>query len=129
MGSAILALENADFVSKSISKKDANNVSAQTNISFIVNFAQPLATINEILMNSIWRFLALREYVDADHNLTSWGKVLVKAITALKGRPELEEAVIVAVELIRLGVLNWDEKMFPYQGAPMRGEGKFDVMH
>lgn len=93
-----------------------------------INRAQPLSTANEILMNAIWRFLTLREYVDADHNLTSWGKVLVKVIAALNGRPELEEAAIVAVELIRLGVLNWDEKMFPYQGAPIRGEREFPIL-
>jgi len=43
-------------------------------------------------------------------------------ITALKGKPELEEAAVVAVELIRLGLLNSDLDMFPYKGAPMRGE-------
>jgi hypothetical protein len=64
----------------------------------------------------------LREYVDVDHNLTPWGKVLATTITALKGRPELEEAAVLAVELIRLGVLNSELGMFPYNGAPMRGE-------
>lgn len=44
-------------------------------------------------------------------------------MAALKGRSELEEAAVVAVELIRLGVLNSDINMFPtYNGAPMRGE-------
>jgi hypothetical protein len=55
--------------------------------------------------------------------LTAWGKVLKSTITALKGKPELEEAALVAIELIRLGVLNWDLSMFPYNGAPMRGQG------
>ncbi|KAJ4355560.1 uncharacterized protein N0V89_003578 [Didymosphaeria variabile] len=107
LGSAILALQDSDFVAKSVSKKDVNN---------------PLSTTDEILYNSIWRFLVLREYIDHNHNLTAWGKVLKTAITALKGKPELEEAVVVAIELIRLGVLNWDLDMFPYNGAPMRGE-------
>ena len=86
------------------------------------NVLQPLNTTDEILFNSIWRFLALRDYVDANHNLTQWGKVLVTTIAALNGKPELEEGAVVAVELIRLGVLNWDLGMFPYNGAPMRGE-------
>jgi hypothetical protein len=74
------------------------------------------------LYNSIWRFLALREYIDINHNLTAWGKVLKTAIAALKGKSELEEATVVAIELIRQGVLNWNLDMFPYNGAPMRGE-------
>ncbi|KAK7192192.1 XPG domain-containing protein [Paraphaeosphaeria sporulosa] len=107
LGSAILALQDSDFVTKSVSKKDVNN---------------PLSTTDEILYNSIWRFLALREYIDNNHNLTAWGKVLKTAIAALQGKSELEEATVVAIELIRQGVLNWELDMFPYNGAPMRGE-------
>ncbi|KAI8932015.1 hypothetical protein NX059_010909 [Plenodomus lindquistii] len=107
LGSAILALQNSEFTSKTIAKKDPGNV---------------LNTTDEILYNSIWRFLALRDYVDSDHNLKDWGKVLVKVITALKGKPELEEAAVLAVELLRMGVLTPDINMFPsYNGAPMRG--------
>jgi len=71
----------------------------------------------------MWRFFTLREYVDISHNLTPWGKVLAEAITALKGKKELEEPVIIAIELLRLGVLN-SENMFPYAGYPLRGNGK-----
>jgi hypothetical protein len=86
---------------------------------------KPLSTTQEIIYNSIWRFLTLRDYVDVNHNLTAWGKMLATVITALKGNAELEEAALLAVELIRLGVLNADSNMFPtYNGAPMRGEGK-----
>jgi hypothetical protein len=109
LGSAILSLQNPDFAAKTISKKDLSN---------------PLSTTNEILYNSIWRFLALREYVDTKHNLTAWGKVLASAIAGLKGRADLEEAIVIAVELLRLGTLNADINMFPtYNGAPMRGNG------
>ncbi|KAH9871304.1 hypothetical protein IAQ61_005483 [Plenodomus lingam] len=107
LGSAILALQNTDFTSKTISKKDPGNV---------------LNTTDEILYNSIWRFLALRDYVDSNHNLKDWGKVLVKVVAALKGKKELEEAAVLAVELLRLGILTPDINMFPsYNGAPMRG--------
>jgi hypothetical protein len=96
--------------------------------SSYANLVKPLSTVDEILHNSIWRFLALREYVDDKHNLTAWGKVLAKAITTLKGDPNLEEAAVVAVELIRLGILNSDINMFPsYNGAPMRGEGTYHL--
>jgi hypothetical protein len=60
--------------------------------------------------------------VDASHNLTAWGKVLATAIKGVQGNSQLEEAAVIAVELIRLGVLNSDLDMFPYNGAPMRGE-------
>jgi hypothetical protein len=93
-------------------------------VATATNVLQPLTTTDEILLNSIWRFLALRDYVDANHNLTQWGKVLATTIAALEGKPDLEEGAIVAVELIRLGVLNWKLDMFPYNGAPMRGERK-----
>ncbi|KAH9877912.1 hypothetical protein J1614_003129 [Plenodomus biglobosus] len=107
LGSAILALQNTEFTSKSIAKKEPGNV---------------LNTTDEILYNSIWRFLALRDYVDSNHNLKDWGKVLVKVIAALNGKQELEEAAVLAVELLRIGVLTPDINMFPsYNGAPMRG--------
>ncbi|KAH8725801.1 temperature dependent protein affecting M2 dsRNA replication-domain-containing protein [Phaeosphaeriaceae sp. PMI808] len=110
LGSAILALQNAEFVSKSLAKKDPTNL---------------LSTPDEFLYNSIWRFLALREYVDAKHNLTAWGKMLVAVVAGLKGKPDLEEAAVIAVELLRLGNLNSDINMFPnYNGAPMRGSTK-----
>jgi hypothetical protein len=110
LGAAILSLQNTEFASKTVSH---------------VNKAKPLSTADEILYNSIWRFLALREYVDAEHKLTAWGKVLAAAIAGLKGRQELEDGVVIAVELLRMGTLNGDISMFPsYNGAPMRGTSK-----
>jgi len=115
LGAAILSLQNSDFVTKSVAKKDPKN---------------PLSSTSEILYNSIWRFLALREYIDPkSHNLTQWGKVLVSVIAGLKGKPEHEEAVVIAVELIRLGLLNSDIDMFSmYNGAPMRGSSKWEAL-
>jgi hypothetical protein len=107
----VLSLQNGDFASKTVSKKNA---------------ASLLSTTDEILYNSIWRFLALREYVDAKHNLTAWGKVLAAALSGVKGKPELEDATVIAVELLRMGTLNAEVSMFPtYNGAPMRGSSKF----
>ena len=81
-----------------------------------------LTTADEILYNSIWRFLALRNYVDSDHKLTEWGKVLVNMIAGLNGKADLEEPALLAVELLRMGLLTSDINMFPtYNGAPMRG--------
>lgn len=75
------------------------------------------------MYNSIWRFLAVREYVDAKHNLTPWGYVLAQTIASLDN-PALEESAVLAVELLRLEDLNGDIDMFPYNGAPIRGDGK-----
>ena len=80
----------------------------------------------EILLNTIWRMLSIRGYISPDHTLTPWGKALFAALQALPPIPadkpgmllELEEAVIVTIELARLGVLS-AEDMFPmYAGAP-----------
>ncbi|KAH8639450.1 hypothetical protein IG631_07220 [Alternaria alternata] len=113
LGAAILSLQNTDFVTKSIAKKDPKS---------------PLSSTSEILYNSIWRFLALREYVDTKtHNLTPWGKVLVSVIEGLKGKKEHEEAAVIAVELVRMGLLTSDIDMFSaYNGAPMRGSSKYN---
>ena len=97
-------------MTKTVGKKDPKNA---------------LSTTDEILYNSIWRFLALRQFVDSSHNLTPWGKVLVKIMAGLKGKPELEEAAMLAVELLRLNILTADIHMFPtYNGAPMRGNSQ-----
>jgi vancomycin permeability regulator SanA len=67
--------------------------------------------------------------VDSSHNLTQWGKVLAAVITGLKGKPDYEEAGVLAVELIRMGLLTADINMFPtYNGAPMRGSSQYSVL-
>jgi hypothetical protein len=117
LGKAILSLQNAAFVPKTVGEKLKKN---------------KLSTSHEMLFNSIWRFLALREYVDAKHDLTPWGHVLAAAMAGVttKGHSEktireLEEATVIAVDLLRLNSLNADISMFPtYNGAPMRGSSK-----
>lgn len=77
----------------------------------------------EIRINSLWRFLHLRNYIDNEHKLTSWGKVLSVVLSAMPVDDDLEEASFLAVELLRLGLLSSDN-MFPtYTGGPMRGSG------
>jgi hypothetical protein len=47
----------------------------------------------------------------------------------LKGKPDYEEAGVLAVELIRMGLLTADINMFPtYNGAPMRGSSQYNVL-
>jgi hypothetical protein len=110
LGAAVLSLQNAAFASRTVTP---------------INKANPLSTPDEIVYNSIWRFLALREYVNEEHKLTAWGRVLAAAIAGLKGRQDLEDAAVIAVELLRMGTLNGEIGMFPtYNGAPMRGTSK-----
>lgn len=73
----------------------------------------------------MWRFLQLRDYVDEKHTLTSWGKVLDSTLSSLDPADGHEEAAFLAVELLRLGLLNADT-MFPnYTGAPSGGSGQY----
>jgi hypothetical protein len=94
-----------------VTKKDPNNL---------------LDSKEEILLNTVWRMLHIRGYINNDHTLTKWGKVLNTTLRALPNLPpektatlvELEEAAVVAVELARLGLLT-SSNMFPmYTGAP-----------
>jgi hypothetical protein len=114
IGIAVKTLKNKNFCAQTITKKDTNNL---------------LKSKEEILFNSVWRMLHLRGYINKDHTLSPWGRVLCAALDALPALPpekaymivELEESVIVAIEMARLGLLNASD-MFPaYSGAPYRG--------
>jgi hypothetical protein len=108
-------LNNPEFCKKSITRKQIDKL---------------LKTKEELLFNSVWRLLHLRGYVNKDHTLTAWGKVLYTAIAALpKAAPnkvnnsiELEEAVFVAIELARYNLLNATNMHPEYPGAPYRGK-------
>lgn len=55
--------------------------------------------------------------------------MLANTVASLDGRAELEESAVLAVELLRLEDLNGDINMFPYNGAPMRGNGKYNTSY
>lgn len=70
----------------------------------------------EIVSLTLWRFLHLRGYVDNNHGLTSWGNALAMSLMDItekldegslnsQNTKELYEAVLMAHELIRFGVL------------------------
>ena len=92
----------------------------------------PLQDIQEVRLNTLWRFLQARGYVNSDHTLSLWGKALQAAFDRSRSssnsseaamREETEEAILVAFELLRLDVLG-TQQMFPmppYTGAPLRG--------
>lgn len=54
---------------------------------------------NEVLINSVFRFLHVRGYIDNKHNLTTWGKVLETALAVSD-----DESTIIGVEMLRLGL-------------------------
>ena len=92
----------------------------------------PIHNITEVRANTIWRFLQDRGYINTDHTLSPWGRALQKALkyaaespdmSSAERRVEMEEAILLAFELLRLDVLG-TQQMFPvppYTGAPMRG--------
>ena len=76
------------------------------------------------MCNALWRFLHLRGYIDESHQLTAWGEMLLAVLDKLDSTKEQAEAAMMAVELMRLGVLNSEEMFHGYGGAPVRGSGK-----
>ena len=89
----------------------------------MINDCQVLKTTDEVVTNAIWRFLHLRGYVDKKHQLTAWGKLLETILKAVGTRKEQGEAAFLAVEMLRLGLLNPDTMFVHYSGAPQRGTG------
>lgn len=92
---------------------------------------QELRSPDELISNTVLRFLEDRGYINNNHTLSAWGKALKSAFDqaeqngyiAAAGRKEAEEAIFMAFELHKLDVLNTSQ-MFPsdkYLGAPMRG--------
>ena len=81
----------------------------------------------------IWRFLHLRGYVDDEHKLTKWGNALATTLLTLRDheyRPEgLDEAALLAFELIRFGLLNGSH-IENQPGLPRKGteEDKTNVV-
>lgn len=71
----------------------------------------------------MWRFLQLRGYVDEQHKLTDWGEILRTALDASGTRKDQEEAVFIAVELLRLELVTPATMFLGYAGAPMNGSG------
>ncbi|KAB8360695.1 hypothetical protein FH972_024432 [Carpinus fangiana] len=106
---ALQLLKDPAFASKTVTTK---------------NKASPnfLKTKPEVSLNTIWRFLHLRNYVDDKHNLTPWGNVLSTILSKLQATDAPEAAAVVATELLRYDLLTSDD-MFPtYSGAPSGSE-------
>jgi hypothetical protein len=107
--SCLKALSDKEFVSKSLSKHPQPHPA--------------LKTKEEVLANVFWRFLQVRGYVDESHKLTRWGEVLEAVLGKMKDAKHHsggEDAALLAVELMRLGLLNGNE----VDGIPVPASGK-----
>ncbi|KAJ5719420.1 hypothetical protein N7493_007875 [Penicillium malachiteum] len=102
---AVQSLNSAEFVPKSFATKEDPVLSSQ----------------EDILSNVIWRFLQLRGYVDDKHKLTVWGKCLEQALSSVDPADNLEDAIFIAIEMLRFDLLNTKNWFSHVSGGPMRG--------
>ncbi|KAK5119019.1 hypothetical protein LTR62_000230 [Meristemomyces frigidus] len=91
-----------------------------------------LTSATELLGNTVFRFLRDTKYVGPDHTLTSWGRALRVAMQEAENNglvelgtttTEIEEALFMAFELLRLRILH-SQNLFPipqFSGQPLRG--------
>lgn len=106
---AILTLKDSAFAAKTVAGKGSKvSLSAFIFFNTWLMDCKLLQTSEEVTTNVIWRFLHLREYVNDKHELTKWGKVLGAILEAfgVECSSELEQAAILATELLRLDLLN-----------------------
>ncbi|KAI9850063.1 MAG: hypothetical protein M1838_006143 [Thelocarpon superellum] len=103
---AVRSLTAPDFVSKTTTPLKEQSL---------------LVSTEEVLANSLWRFLQLRGYTDDQHAPTTWGLALHAAFSSLRPSDHLEEATFIAMELLRLDLLNDKDLFGSYIGAPLRG--------
>ncbi|KAG8530353.1 uncharacterized protein KY384_004855 [Bacidia gigantensis] len=82
---------------------------------------EALSTADEVLANTLWRVLQLRDFVTESHELTHWGKILERTLSAVGGQEDLQQAAYIAIELLRFEVLNLNSLFLDYPGSPARG--------
>ncbi|RSM15379.1 hypothetical protein CEP52_000916 [Fusarium oligoseptatum] len=108
----VLALANFDFVKKTFPKDQR---------------IKGIDSTEMVTSVAIWRFLHVRGYVNEEHKLTKWGNALATTFLALQEAnenrppvPGLDEAALLAFELIRFGLLN-GKHIADQPGLPRRG--------
>lgn len=105
-------------------EKTLRYVTSSSTLLTLLTLKKVLSSQEEVLSNVFWRFLQLRGYINEKHELTSWGESLAQALSVLDPADNLEEPAFLAIEMIRLGVLNTREWFSHVSGGPMRGTGK-----
>ena len=124
---AILSLENPEFAAKTVTQKPKAGQEVRIELLKFergADCAKPLKHRDEILANAVWRLLQLRGYLNEQHQLTEWGKVLEAVWSASGTRRDEEEAALIAVELMRFELINPDTMFLGYGGAPGNGSGR-----
>lgn len=108
----VLALVNPEFVPKTTTKE---------------KFIRGIDSAEMVTSVAIWRFLHLRGYVDDSHKLTAWGNALATALLSIRDSmedaedvPGLDSGVLLAFELIKLGLLT-GRTSEGHQGYPRKG--------
>ena len=123
---AILSLENPEFAAKTVTQKPKAGQEVRVKLLRFrrsTDSAKILKLRDEILANAVWRLLQLRGYLNEQHQLTEWGKVLEAIWSASGTRRDQEEAALIAVELMRFELINPDTMFLGYGGAPGSGSG------
>ena len=105
---ALHSLTNADFAASTITSQSSS---------------KPLESKIEIQYNAIWRFLHLRGYINDDHTVSPWGKVLDAIQSKLNPLLVSEDAPLLAVELLRMDLLTTGAMMELYAPLSNRGSG------
>jgi hypothetical protein len=72
----------------------------------------------------------LRGYINqTTHELTAWGKALQSALASVTEYEEIEEAILLAFELIREGVIKIDQLPSPPEKQVEDAPSKFPPNH
>lgn len=85
------------------------NFAEQTLSKYEPDAPPSLITGREVSFNVFWRFLHLRDYLDNNHQLTTWGKALEATISVLHPEDKAEELALIAIEMLRLNAINGTE--------------------
>jgi len=107
----ITSLLNDEFAAKTIAK--TKNITGIDSTDMVISV-------------TIWRFLHLRGYINDQHRVTEWGRALALALFAIRDSngdqpsPKSEEAVLLAFELIRHGLLGGKPRVSAV-GYPRKG--------
>ena len=78
---------------------------------------------DEVVANSLWRFLEARGFLTAEHTHSAWGRALHAALQCVRVTDRVQEPLFVALELVRAGVLHERAYGVPHSGGPSFCEG------
>lgn len=101
---------------------EPSQMAARTRVT--KNPARPLDKKDEVVANTLWRFLELRGFLTSSHTPNSNGKALLSALRSSRVNDKFQEPLYLAIELARAGGLH--PRKFgdrTYSGGPNLGGG------